>query len=67
MEISAVLKEIKGEKAILETPTGETFALPSRLIDGAAVGQTVYVACSKEPARPAREIINELLDSNEPS
>jgi hypothetical protein len=67
MEISATIKEIGETELKLETAEQETLHLPKRLFLGATVGQTVYITTANEPGRPAREIVNELLGSNEPS
>lgn len=66
MEILGIVKEITETELVIET-SEETIRLPKRLNLGAEVGQSVYVTCASEPARPAREIVNEILGGNEPS
>lgn len=64
MELAGVIKEIGEKELVIETPE-ETLRLPKSVYPGAQVGQSIYINCSNEPARQAREIVNELLSANE--
>lgn len=64
MEITGIIKEITDKELVIETAE-ETLRLPKRLHPGATVGQNIYISCANEPARQAREIVNELLHTDD--
>jgi len=64
MEIKAIVSEI-GEDIVLQSEAGETIHLPKRSIPGVTVGQTIYISLADEPNRPAREVLNEILNGHD--
>jgi hypothetical protein len=65
MEHKGVITELTETEVVVETAPGEFNRLSKHLFISPQVGQSVYISISDEAAKAPREILNEIIGSNE--